>query len=120
MRNPVNRFRKWVERNGWWSAKDETELRSSVKKQVIGCSEYLCLTSFEVSNSLNLLKFSDINALGQVMQAIQVAEKTEKPPLSDLFLDVYDQPPRNLLEQEKLLRQTIKRHQKDYPSDVPV
>lgn len=117
MRNPVNRFRKWVETNGWWSAKDETELRSSVKKQVIGCSEYLCLI---VSNSLDLLMFSDINILEQVMQAIQVAEKTEKPPLSDLFSDVYDQPPKNLQEQEKLLRQTIKRHHKDYPSDVPV
>ncbi|XP_024032691.1 2-oxoisovalerate dehydrogenase subunit alpha 1, mitochondrial [Morus notabilis] len=46
-RNPVNRFRKWVERNGWWSDEAETELRSrsSVKKQLL--------------------------------QAIQVAEKTE-------------------------------------------
>jgi 2-oxoisovalerate dehydrogenase E1 component alpha subunit len=88
MRNPVNRFRKWVERNGWWSEKDETELRNSVKQQLV--------------------------------QAIQVAEKMEKPLLADMFTDVYDHPPENLQEQEKLLRQTIKRHQKDYPSDVPV
>ena len=33
-RNPVNRFKKWIERNGWWSDKDELELRSSVRKQV--------------------------------------------------------------------------------------
>ena len=33
-RNPVNRFKKWVEMNGWWSEKDELEVRSSVRKQV--------------------------------------------------------------------------------------
>lgn len=32
--NPVNRFRKWVERNGWWSEEDESQLRSSIRKQV--------------------------------------------------------------------------------------
>ncbi|KAH7519714.1 2-oxoisovalerate dehydrogenase subunit alpha 2, mitochondrial isoform X2 [Ziziphus jujuba] len=85
-RNPVNRFRKWVERNGWWSDKEESELRSSVKKQLL--------------------------------KAIQVAEKTEKPPIAEIFTDVYDHPPPNLKEQEKVLREDIKRHPKDYPSDV--
>lgn len=33
-RNPVNRFKRWVEKNGWSSEKDELELRSSVRKQV--------------------------------------------------------------------------------------
>ncbi|XP_062159623.1 2-oxoisovalerate dehydrogenase subunit alpha 2, mitochondrial-like isoform X2 [Alnus glutinosa] len=87
-RNPVNRFRKWVERNGWWSDTEESELRSSIRKQLL--------------------------------QAIQNAEKTEKPPLADLFSDVYDHPPSNLQEQEKLLRENIRRHPQDYPSDVPV
>ncbi|KAK8681811.1 hypothetical protein V6N13_054212 [Hibiscus sabdariffa] len=32
-RDPVNRFRKWVELNGWWSEREETELRSNVKKE---------------------------------------------------------------------------------------
>ncbi|XWS23647.1 hypothetical protein CRYUN_Cryun28dG0032900 [Craigia yunnanensis] len=39
----------------------------------------------------------------QLFQAIQVAEKTEKPPLTEFFADVYDLPPSNLLEQEKQL-----------------
>ncbi|XP_002520262.2 2-oxoisovalerate dehydrogenase subunit alpha 1, mitochondrial isoform X1 [Ricinus communis] len=86
-RNPVNRFRKWVERNGWWSDKEESELRSSVRKQLL--------------------------------QAIQVAEKTEKPPLGDMFTDVYDIPSSNLREQEKQLRETISAHPQDYPSVVP-
>ncbi|KAJ6954203.1 2-oxoisovalerate dehydrogenase subunit alpha 2 [Populus alba x Populus x berolinensis] len=88
VRNPVNRFRKWVERNGWWSEEEESELRSSMKKQLL--------------------------------QVIQVAEKKEKPPLKELFSDVYDITPPNLREQEKQLRETIIRHPQDYPSDVPL
>ncbi|OAY58372.1 2-oxoisovalerate dehydrogenase subunit alpha 1, mitochondrial [Manihot esculenta] len=87
-RNPVNRFRKWVERNGWWSDKEESELRSSIRKQLL--------------------------------QAIQAAEKTQKPELGNLFSDVYDHPPLNLQEQEKQLRETINRHSQDFPSDVPM
>ncbi|XP_022766325.1 2-oxoisovalerate dehydrogenase subunit alpha 1, mitochondrial-like [Durio zibethinus] len=87
-RNPVKRFRKWVEINGWWSERDEAQLRSSIKKQLL--------------------------------QAIQVAEKTEKPPLTELFADVYDLPPSNLLEQEKQLRETINKYPQDFPSDVSV
>ncbi|XVF39193.1 hypothetical protein PTKIN_Ptkin01aG0015900 [Pterospermum kingtungense] len=85
-RNPVNKFRKWVEINGWWSERDEAELRSSIKKQLL--------------------------------EAIQVAEKTEKPPLTELFTDVYDLPTSNLVEQEKQLRETISKHPQDFPSDV--
>jgi len=33
-RNPVNRFRKWVERNMWWDDKKEVELRNNIRKQV--------------------------------------------------------------------------------------
>ncbi|KAK4490156.1 hypothetical protein RD792_000813 [Penstemon davidsonii] len=87
-RSPLARFRKWVQRNGWWNDEGETELRGSIRKQLLN--------------------------------AIQVAEKTEKPSLEDLFTDVYDNLPLNLHEQEKSLRETIKRHQKDFPSDVPV
>ncbi|KAG4200857.1 hypothetical protein ERO13_A05G240500v2 [Gossypium hirsutum] len=87
-RNPVNRFRNWVQSIGWWSEQQETQLRNSVKKQLL--------------------------------EAIQVAEKTEKPPLSELFTDVYDHPPSNLEEQEKHLRETVTRHPKDYPSDISV
>ncbi|KAH9691458.1 2-oxoisovalerate dehydrogenase subunit alpha 1 [Citrus sinensis] len=87
-RSPVNRFRNWVERQGWWSEQEETELRSSIKKQLL--------------------------------QAIQVAEKTEKPAITELFSDVYDVPPSNLAEQEKQLKEIIQKYPQDYPTDVPV
>jgi len=34
-RNSVNRFRKSVEDNGWWSEEDESKLRSNARKQVM-------------------------------------------------------------------------------------
>ncbi|KAF3334145.1 2-oxoisovalerate dehydrogenase subunit alpha 2 [Carex littledalei] len=87
-RDPISRYRNWVEGNGWWSDADESELRSNVRKELL--------------------------------QAIQVAERLHKPPLRDLFTDVYDQVPNNLRDQENLLRQTIKKHPADYPSDIPL
>ncbi|XP_054820519.1 2-oxoisovalerate dehydrogenase subunit alpha 2, mitochondrial isoform X2 [Prosopis cineraria] len=85
-RDPVARFRKWIEINGWWHCEAESELRNSVRQQLL--------------------------------QAIQVAEKEEKPPLAEIFSDVYDVPPSNLREQEKWLRETIKKHPQDYPANV--
>lgn len=61
-----------------------------------------------------------LNLLVQLLQAIQNAEKTKKPPVSELFNDVYDHLPKNLEEQEEILRQTMKRYPQDYPSDVPL
>lgn len=87
-RSPVARFRKWIQRNGWWSDEDEHQLRANIRKQVL--------------------------------QAIQEAEKTEKPSLGELFTDVYDNLPSNLIEQERSLRDIVMRHPKDYPDDVPV
>lgn len=34
-RDPVSRFRKWVEGNGWWSEAAEVEHRSSTRKEVL-------------------------------------------------------------------------------------
>lgn len=111
-RSPVNRFRKWVERNGWWNDTAESELRNSVKKQASCC--FKCLFFFYPWQ----FKLTGKTCL-QLLQAIQAAEKTEKPPLTELFTDVYDKPPANLEEQEKLLRESISKHPEDYPSKVP-
>ncbi|GAB4848249.1 hypothetical protein Ancab_002916 [Ancistrocladus abbreviatus] len=88
-RDPVTRFRKWIEGNGWWNDHEESELqlRNDVRQQVL--------------------------------EAIQVAEKLEKPPVSELFTDVYDALPTNLWQQEKLVRETIERHPDEYPSNFP-
>lgn len=87
-RDPVARFRKWIERNGWWNSEAESQLRD--------------------------------NARHQLLQAIQMAENEEKPVLEEIFSDVYNVLPSNLGEQEKWLRETIKKHPQDYPSDVSV
>ncbi|XP_057830193.1 2-oxoisovalerate dehydrogenase subunit alpha 2, mitochondrial [Cryptomeria japonica] len=56
----------------------------------------------------------------KILQAIQVAERMEKPGIENLFSDVYDKVPLNLQEQEKDLREMVARHKEDYPSDVPL
>ncbi|KAL9234217.1 hypothetical protein vseg_009112 [Gypsophila vaccaria] len=53
----------------------------------------------------------------EMIHAIQVAEKIEKPPVKEIFTDVYDQPTKDLHEQERSLIESIRRHPKDYPSD---
>ncbi|XP_050205657.1 2-oxoisovalerate dehydrogenase subunit alpha 2, mitochondrial-like [Mercurialis annua] len=87
-RDPVMRFKRWIENNGWWSSDAESEHRSSMRKQILN--------------------------------VIQVAERNEKPPVADLFEDVYDVLPSNLREQEKRLRDAITRHPQDYPPDFPM
>ncbi|XP_058781347.1 2-oxoisovalerate dehydrogenase subunit alpha 2, mitochondrial-like [Vicia villosa] len=87
-RDPVARFRKWIERNGWWNDIAESELRNSLRQQLL--------------------------------QTIQVAEIVEKPPLADLFNDVYDVPPTNLREQEKWLKETVNKHPHEYPTNIPM
>ncbi|KAI3826821.1 hypothetical protein L1987_00877 [Smallanthus sonchifolius] len=56
----------------------------------------------------------------QLSQAIQAAERVEKPPVADMFNDVYDVLPKNLNEQEVFLRENIKKHAQEYPSNVPM
>jgi 2-oxoisovalerate dehydrogenase E1 component alpha subunit len=85
--DPVSRFRKWIEANGWWSDEAEYKHRTTIRKQLL--------------------------------DAIQVAEKSKKPPIAEIFADVYDVPPSNLFEQERSLRETIQRHPQDFPPDFP-
>ncbi|CAI8598886.1 unnamed protein product [Vicia faba] len=87
-RDPVARFRNWIERNGWWNDIAESELRNSLRQQLL--------------------------------QTIHVAESVEKPPLADLFNDVYDVPPSNLCQQEKWLKETVKKHPHEYPTNIPM
>ncbi|XP_076902880.1 2-oxoisovalerate dehydrogenase subunit alpha 2, mitochondrial-like [Bidens hawaiensis] len=56
----------------------------------------------------------------QLSQAIQAAEQVEKPPVADMFNDVYDVLPKNLNEQQDSLRKHIKKHAQEYPSNVAV
>jgi 2-oxoisovalerate dehydrogenase E1 component alpha subunit len=34
-RDPISRYRKWVQGNDWWSDAEESELRSRVRKEVL-------------------------------------------------------------------------------------
>eukprot|EP00873_Tetraselmis_striata_P044888 jgi/Tetstr1/465152/TSEL_009875.t1 len=51
----------------------------------------------------------------EVLDALDAAEAVDKPPLSEMFTDVYDTLPWNLEEQE----QDIHKHLQDHPEDMP-
>ena len=123
-RDPVSRFRKWIESNGWWRSEAESSFRSSMREKVK--LKYLpkqlqdkVVSYIVFCFIIHFANFRLMVLLEQLLHAIQVAEKVEKPPVADMFTDVYDSTPSNLHEQEKLLKETIRRHPQDYPSDVP-
>ncbi|KAI9164685.1 hypothetical protein LWI28_000288 [Acer negundo] len=91
----------------WWSAQDPvTRLRKWI--------EFNGWWNDEDESELKS------NMKNQMVHAIQIAEKTEKPSVADLFTDVYDVTPSNLREQENRLRETIQRHPQDYTPDFSV
>lgn len=53
-----------------------------------------------------------------MIAALDTAEATDKAPLRDLFTDVYDAPPPNLVEQERQVRAHVAKHRADYPDNV--
>lgn len=54
----------------------------------------------------------------RVVEAFAKAEKRPKPPVSELFTDVYDVPPPLLREQEAEMRAHIAKYPKEYPLDA--
>ncbi|KAH6765462.1 thiamine diphosphate-binding fold superfamily protein [Perilla frutescens var. hirtella] len=92
-----------IEEIEWWRATQDPVAR--FRKWLEG--EGLWTSQFEK-------EFRD-SARQEVLNAIQVAEKMEKPGLREIFTDVYDVPPSNLRDQERSLRRTVERHQQDYP-----
>lgn len=97
----------------------ELDLRSRIKKEVNKNLDHEhCIRS--ILCFYLLIHPILLVSCKQMLEALRVAEKTEKPNLKNMFSDVYDVPPTNLREQEHLVRQTIKSHPQDYPSDVPL
>eukprot|EP00245_Coleochaete_scutata_P013084 TRINITY_DN521_c0_g1_i1.p1 TRINITY_DN521_c0_g1~~TRINITY_DN521_c0_g1_i1.p1 ORF type:complete len:463 (-),score=57.10 TRINITY_DN521_c0_g1_i1:1107-2495(-) len=87
-RDPVARFRKWLELHGWWDQQADDKLRA--------------------------------DARAEVLAALEGAEKMLKPPLSDLYTDVYDVVPPNLVAQEEMIRKIVAKFPDDYPKDIPI
>lgn len=50
-----------------------------------------------------------------VLEALGKAEKLKKPPVSEMFKDVYDEMPWNLQEQQVELEELVKEHPDVYP-----
>ncbi|KAI8826437.1 thiamine diphosphate-binding protein [Chytriomyces cf. hyalinus JEL632] len=79
---PINRFRKYIQDQQWWSDEQELALKKQVRAEVLEC-------------------FAE-------------AEKLKKPAVSNLFTDVYDELPWNLVEQKEKLEALMKKYPSHY------
>lgn len=80
-----DRLRKYLEAKGWWSADEDTALRSTLRKEIL--------------------------------QAFSRAEKVKKPPIKELFLDIYEEPSEDLIEQMAELKSIIEKYPEEYDLD---
>ena len=93
---------------------------SSLTLRLLAIMKLFIWISCEVMNlKLCLTNFLH-GVVVQVIAAMQDAGPRRKPALSNLFTDVYDTVPSNLRKQEVQLRESVTRHPRDYPSDVPL
>ncbi len=53
-------------------------------------------------------------ARSQVMAQLRIAEKLKKPPMEELFTDVYDKLTPNLVLQKQQLDELVKKYPRDY------
>lgn len=53
----------------------------------------------------------------EILQAFSRAEKTKKPPIGDLFLDIYQEPSEDLKEQMAELKNILDRYPDEYDLD---
>jgi 2-oxoisovalerate dehydrogenase E1 component alpha subunit len=80
--DPIARFRKYMEANGWWSEDQERVLRDRERMAVL--------------------------------QAMETAEKREKPPLHEMFEDVYHSKPEHIIRQEQELHAHVEKYPDHY------
>ena len=60
------------------------------------------------------------DSLQQVMQALSSADKALKPPVKDMFTDVYDKPPSRLRRQHQECMNHVAKYQHEYPTGLYV
>ena len=58
------------------------------------------------------------DSLQQVMQALARADKALKPPVKDMFTDVYDKPPPRLQKQHQECMDHIAKYPHEYPTEL--
>ena len=58
------------------------------------------------------------DSLQQVMQALSRADKALKPPVKDMFTDVYDQLPPRLQKQHQECMDHIAKYPHEYPTEL--
>ena len=57
------------------------------------------------------------NLRKEILQAFSKAEKAKKPPIKDLFTDIYEEPSEDLKEQMAELKNILERYPNEYDLD---
>lgn len=78
-------MRKYLEAKDWWSADEDTALRSTLRKEIL--------------------------------HAFSRAEKTKKPAIKELFMDIFEEPSHDLKEQMAELKSILDRYPDEYDFD---
>jgi len=55
----------------------------------------------------------------EVLAALDAAESVPKPPLTEMFTDVYDSMPWNLCEQQEEVLEYVRQHPEELPAGMP-
>ena len=58
------------------------------------------------------------DSLHQVMQALSRADKALKPPVKDMFTDVYDKVPSRLQKQHQECMNHVAKYPHEYPTEL--
>lgn len=53
----------------------------------------------------------------EILQAFSRAEKTKRPPIKDLFTDIYEEPSEDLKEQMAELKSILEKYPEEYDLD---
>jgi len=80
---PIVRFRKYLERQSWWSDAEDKALLAEFRKEVL--------------------------------RHFSAAEKVKKPPVDEMFADVYAREPKHLAEQRRALHAHLNEYGEHYP-----
>jgi 2-oxoisovalerate dehydrogenase E1 component alpha subunit len=92
---------RWLVNENQWNEQQHQDYKKSVKEEGVIPE---CIPDVE-PNSV-------------VLAALKTAEKEKKPPISDLFNDVYDTLPPHLQEQKKELERHFAKYGDKYKLDV--
>lgn len=108
-------MRLYLEKKGWWSTEEVLRSVHFIGMFCFWQKRYhiLCGSSFSPYQDEEFRK----ETAKLTIKCLKVAEAKKKPPFREMFLDVYDEMPANLKEQEQELKEFLQTYGEHYKLD---